>query len=278
MSSALRVKSSSASRAAVGLVAVSQRKASYEPKLGVPSISSRLPGRRVTRCHSAAPRLPSAIIARTTRPPIECATRCTGWLACSACGSHCSSAFASRAAASRTGQPPVVGEELDAMGGGEELDERAVEVVDQVVGADLGAVDRDVAQAAAQQGAVVEPHRAPAGRAGRCPWCRGAPPRAGAAPAWCWLRATASRQRGGVCGAAAIGRKPPASPSRRVSPASSQADAVRVVEVAEVIDLRAAVEAEAGAALGAAQAARHGAGIDHQVVVGTVEPVGDQAA
>ena len=30
-----------------------------------------------------------------------------------------------------------VGEDLDAMGGGEELDERAVEVVDQVVGADI---------------------------------------------------------------------------------------------------------------------------------------------
>ena len=37
-----------------------------------------------------------------------------------------------------------------------------------------------------------------------------------------WMLDTASRQRGGVCGAAAIGRKPPASPSRRVSPASSQ--------------------------------------------------------
>ncbi len=54
------------------------------------------------------------------------------------------------------------------------------------------------------------------------------------------------------------------------------ADAVGVAEVAEVIDPRAAVEAEARAAVGPAQAPGHRAGVDHEVVVGAVEPVGDE--
>ena len=43
-----------------------------------------------------------------------------------------------------------------------------------------------------------------------------------------------------------------------------------------MIDPRATVEAEARAAVGAAQAAGHRAGVDHEVVVGAVEPVGDE--
>ena len=144
-----------------------------------------------------------------------------------------------------------------------------------MVGADLGAVDGDVAQAAAQQGEVVEPDRAPAGRQAAAHGAR---------------QHHRERARSGLLLAARHRLAPARRRVRRcgdrqeaagvaVAPGESgeqPADAVRVVEVAEVIDLRAAVEAEAGAALGAAQAARHGAGIDHQVVVGTVEPVGDQ--
>ena len=72
------VMSSRASFCWVGFVQVSQRTASCEPRLGVPSMTKRLLGKAVMRCQAAVPAPPSAIIARTTRPPMECATRCTG--------------------------------------------------------------------------------------------------------------------------------------------------------------------------------------------------------
>ena len=84
---------------------------------------------------------------------------------------------------------------------------------------------------------------------------------------------SAARQRGSSCLASAIGLKPASLPSSRSSPLTSQPHRLRRGEVVEVGDALALVAQEARAALGAADAADHRAGVDDEVVVAAVEPV-----